>query len=154
MKGHLSLVYKSVLQPGSRGKKTLEVEYPHVCQQIGMKDCGVFSNCVSFSWDKYFVLINDMMFHLLIAFDTANGDDLSRVQFQQCEMRCHLAECFKSNCMSSLPHHVTPNSFYSTAVNQFIILWLRVTGRIWHDTMCDYCDFWYHLTCVGVENPS
>ncbi len=69
------------------------------------------------------------MFHLLIAFDTANGDDLSRVQFQQREMRCHqqremrrhLAECFKSNCTSSFPHHVTPNSFYSTAVNQFII---------------------------------
>ncbi len=49
MQVQLSLVYKSILQPVvGPGKKTLAIEYPGVCKQIGRKDCGVFAFAFAF----------------------------------------------------------------------------------------------------------
>ncbi len=49
MQVQLYLVYKSILQPVvGPGKKTLAIEYPGVCKQIGRKDCGVFAIAFAF----------------------------------------------------------------------------------------------------------
>lgn len=56
MKVQLSLIYKSLLQPEASGKKNLKIECPSVCQQIGNKDCGVFSIAFAFHAGRYFLL--------------------------------------------------------------------------------------------------
>ena len=48
MQAQLSMVCKSILQPGGPGKKTVTIEYPGVCKQIGGKGCGVFAIAFTF----------------------------------------------------------------------------------------------------------
>ncbi len=55
MKVQLPLIYKSLLQPEKGGKKTLDVQYPRVCQQIGRKDCADFAFAFAFHAGKYFL---------------------------------------------------------------------------------------------------
>ena len=102
MKVQLPLIYKSLLQPGEGGKKTLAIEYPRVSQQIGRKDCGVFAIAFAFHAGKQFFVQYYICYVLLLA----NGDDLSRLKMKQSEMRHHLANCFSKGCINSFPHRI------------------------------------------------
>ncbi len=77
------------------------------------------------------------------------------MKLEQSEMRHHLADCFSKGCISSFPHRIIPTPVHSP--NQATIsVYCDCELPEEYDNMvqCDYCDFWYHLTCVGVEIPS
>ena len=113
---------------------TLYVEVPYVQQQSGIIDCGLFA--------------------IAFAVHLAIGDDVSKLNFDQAQMRQHLLKCFQKKEMLPFPqtkagpHHRT--YFPGYAIEVYCSCRMPET----YDDMveCDTCGDWYHLKCVGLKS--
>ena len=84
----LALIYRlSVSREDEEGDEldlpTLFVDVPYIQQQRGLVDCGVFA--------------------IAFAVHLALGDDVTRLNFNQGQMRKHLLKCFQEKVMTPFP---------------------------------------------------
>ena len=84
----------------------------------------------------------------------AIGDDVSKLNFDQAQMRQHLLKCFQKKEMLPFPqtiagpHHRT--YFPGYAIEVYCSCRMPET----YDDMveCDTCGDWYHLKCVRLKS--
>ena len=116
------------------------VHTPHIQQQTGSNDCGLFA--------------------IAFALHTALGHDLETVLFTQSEMRSHLIKCFHRKYLEPFPHKKVKSipkeylgdfHFFCTQLELFCYCMMPET----FDDMveCEECEAWYHLKCVHLKEP-
>ena len=113
----------------------LTVELPYVQQQKGITDCGLFA--------------------IAFAVHLAFGDDVSKLTFDQSQMRQHLVRCFQKKEMQPFP--LTRTAPHHQNYFPFIVIKLFCSCQMpetYGDMIaCDECGDWYHMVCVGIEQP-
>ena len=133
----LALIYKLLVSTGDEygdtiDPPTLYLELPNVQQQNGVTDCGLFA--------------------IAFAVHLALGDDVSKLNFDQAQMRHHLLKCFQKKEMMPFPQSKKGdhnNYFPGREIELFCSCQMPET----YDDMiqCDTCEDWYHLKCVGLK---
>ena len=105
-----------------------------VQQQKGMMDCGLFA--------------------ITFAYHSAQGDNVSRLEFDQPRMRQHLLDCFQSEELKPFPMTTAkPQKRRS----KHIFIHLHCTICLMPDSYdvkmieCDVCAKWFHFKCVGLK---
>ena len=83
----------------------------------------------------------------------ANGDDLPTMQFNQGELRKHLADCFCTKLLQPFPHTTAPATCVPALRHDIMIYCDCELPEVLENMVeCDGCDQWYHLHCVGVKS--
>ena len=123
----LAQIYEDFAENG-----LIAVRMEGVQQQIGGKDCGLFA--------------------IAFAYHLANGDDLSKLTFNQGLMRQHTFDCFEKKNMSPYPLQSIEVD-RSTRRISYIHLYCNCNMPEGYDigmVQCDWCKIWYHYKCIGL----
>ena len=124
-------LYRSAVRDGQ-----LMVTLTPFQQQLGNRDCGLFS--------------------IAAAYDAAAGRNLSTASYDQDRMRSHLEECIEKEHLSQFPSAMTP--VHRCKLKHLFVHIYCVCGlpESFDSKMveCEDCQRWYHFKCVGLtEEP-
>ena len=116
-------------------ERYLFIEQLPVQQQIGKVDCGLFA--------------------LAFAVESCQGSDLSRVTFDQNEMRKHLLLCLERGCLKSFPkkHQSRCDKHAIPLDHSYKFYPCCQMPEFYGEFMveCDGCGEWIHCDCAGVD---
>lgn len=116
-------------------RRYLSIEQLPVQQQDGNVDCGLFA--------------------LAFAIESCQGGDLSKVTFDQLQMRAHLLHCLERGCLKRFPiKHKCQNNKRAVPLNHSYKLYQCCQmPEFYGDFMveCDGCGLWVHCDCAGVD---
>ena len=113
----------------------IEVHVPHIQQQKGYEDCGVFA--IAFATEICFG--NAMAVH---------------VRFKQTKMRAHLKNCMKNKRLTSFPQYALKIRDARVPDVYQIELFCCCRMPDFFDTYmveCTECCEWFHFSCVGLS---
>ena len=136
----LALIYRLAVEDGNSeaddGNDPFKVfvEMPHVQQQRGGSDCGLFA--------------------IAFAVHLAFGDNLSTLQFDQTLMRRHLLKCFQQKDMMPFPQMPKTTAHRPARLCGVIIELCRrclMPETFAATVKCHKCDDWYHVKCADVQ---
>ena len=108
----------------------LPIHVPHVQQQQGTRDCGLFA--------------------IAFALHSALGQDVLSLEFDQSAMRNHLIKCFSKKLLTPFPTLDKLNTRgYHFPYRQIELYCDCLMPESYGDMVaCDKCEKWYHQQCV------
>ena len=126
-------------EDGEEVEPFIRAHIPHVQQQKGDSNCGVFA--------------------IAFALHAILGDDMTNIHFDQTVMRSHLLHCLQTKHFDRFPTVPKPKKsiYYYFAI-------LPISRNALHCNclmpekddmvMCDACEDWYHFRCIGLDKTS
>ena len=130
------LLKKQICSIIHTNEKEVTLIYPHVQQQSGTCDCGLFA--------------------LAFATCLVNGIKPETQMFKQDLMRQHLYKCFQEGKMSMFPSTARKNTLKRQyrAVDTFSINCNCRNPEYGDMVQCSKCNEWYHISCVNVPQTA
>ena len=127
---NISLSTKSTITKLLQSKESFTVRIKNVAKQLGGTECGLYAiaYCVSL----------------------ANGQDPSRIVYDQREMRQHLISCFENKRLSLFP--IAKKRRLTTTYTSVVTITVcpickgADTGSLM--VFCETCEKWFHKECV------
>ncbi len=109
----------------------LACHVPHVQQQVGTYDCGIFA--------------------IAFALHAALGQKISSIEFNQSAMRTHLMKCFSKKKLMPFPFieklSARRHYFPMRHISLYCVCFMPETfGDM---VECEVCETWFHQRCVG-----
>lgn len=127
----LAMIYRNAIKD-----KELAVTSLSVQQQRRGSDCGLFA--------------------IAFAYHMARGDDVTKIQFNQSQMRQHLLKCFEDQKLSPFPLAQANSKRIKMSTTRKYSVPIFCPCKLpdsYDEQMveCNRCKQWYHFTCIG--NP-
>ena len=137
----LATIYKLLISREEDGEVVdphITVHVPNIPQQEGIADCGVYA--IAYAWHA------------------ARGDNLEEMIFEQGKMRDHLVTCFRRQKLTPFPHSKRrPDQRQAYPMFPYreieVFCTCDMPECLDNMIMCDGCEEWFHLSCVGLKAP-
>eukprot|EP00058_Branchiostoma_floridae_P018043 XP_002603532.1 hypothetical protein BRAFLDRAFT_79068 [Branchiostoma floridae] len=129
-----SQLYQSYAEFADQARNVLTVTLPDVQRQGNVFDCGLFA----IAW----------------AVDIAEGQDVSKVVFDDRKMRSHLETCFKQGKLTQFPRQTSCRKVGPTKAHQIsLVCHCQQEGRLGRMEKCKACRKIFHVNCLPVSPP-
>ncbi|XP_035694654.1 polycystic kidney disease protein 1-like 2 [Branchiostoma floridae] len=127
-------LYQSYAAFADQARNVLTVISPDVQRQGNVFDCGLFA----IAW----------------AVDIAEGQDVSRVAYDDRKMRSHLETCFKQGKLTPFPRQISCRKVGLTKAHQISLVCHCEQGeRLDWMKRCKECRRIFHVNCLPVSPP-
>ncbi|XP_078572446.1 polycystin-1-like protein 2 isoform X2 [Branchiostoma floridae x Branchiostoma japonicum] len=128
-------LYQSYAAFADQARNVLTVILPDVQRQKNVFDCGLFA----IAW----------------AVDIAQGQDVSRVVYNDRKMRSHLETCFKQGKLTPFPRQTSCRKVGPTKAQQIsLICYCQQGERLGRMQNCKSCRRIFHVNCLPVSHLS
>eukprot|EP00058_Branchiostoma_floridae_P016421 XP_002601909.1 hypothetical protein BRAFLDRAFT_86393 [Branchiostoma floridae] len=127
-------LYQSYAAFADQARNVLTVIFPDVQRQKNVFDCGLFA----IAW----------------AVDIAEGQDVSRVVYDDRKMRSHLETCFEQGKLTPFPRLTSRRKVGPTKAHQIsLVCRCEQGGRLGRMERCKACRRIFHVSCLPVSPP-